>query len=99
MEVKKYLDTGKWLIYNNGDPEFFNNIANAYYTGIELAHRRNVLKRLDDIRSIVPLIGRPIEIVGKIQNEFYLADTRLIGGKTHDLSIDNRGIYSSGSGD
>lgn len=97
--VKDYLSKGGLISYNNGDPIMFNMVSSTISYGFHIASDRKVLKKVNTIQDTVPIVKRPIEIISAIQKDFYKQDKRLVGGKIHDLCIDNYGNLYSTSGD
>lgn len=97
--VKDYLSKGGIISYNNGDPIMFNMVSSTISYGFQIAAHRKVLKTINSVQEMVPIVKRPIEIISKIQKDFYRQDKRMVGGKIHDLCIDNYGNLYSTSGD
>jgi hypothetical protein len=85
--------------FNNGDPALFNPIANSVLdTFIQLSGRRQ-LKEPSSIETHLSIARRPVEIVSKLLADLAAPDTRLIGGKPHDLTVTPGGVYQSTTGD
>ena len=99
FKVKDFLNQGMLISYNNGDPIMFNMVSSTISAGFQIAAQRNVLKKINSVKEIVPIAKRPIEIISLIQKDFYRLEHRSVGGKIHDLSIDNSGNFNSTSGD
>lgn len=97
--VKDFLSDGGTIYYNNGDPTMFNMVSSTIFFGFQIATQRKVLKSINSIQDAVPIVKRPIEIISEIQKDFYKQDKRMIGGRIHDLCIDNYGNMLSTSGD
>lgn len=97
--VKDYLSKGGIISYNNGDPIMFNMVSSTISYGFQIAAQRKVLKTINSVQETVPIVKRPIEIISEIQKDFYKQDKRMVGGKIHDLCIDNYGNLYSTSGD
>ena len=98
LHVHGFLQEGKWLRFNNGDPRLFNPTAEALRVMLELAKQRGVLAELDATR-LRRWTRLPVEIVSQMQREFYRAGVRVVGGRIHDLAVTPAGEYSSDSGD
>jgi len=99
LKVHEFLQQGKLLIYNNGDPALFNPAANGMATMfIELA-RRGLSSQQQDIRKFLAMARRPVEIVANAQQDFCDPGKRIVGGKPHDLAITPDGLYLSTTGD
>jgi hypothetical protein len=99
LKVWQALQDGKWLRYNNGDPHLYNLAAMAI---LEMANQlafRGILRQPDDIETLRSLTLKPVKIVSEIQRDFCVANTRIVGGRIHDLAITPAGSYSSTSGD
>jgi len=97
--VKDFLSKGGLISYNNGDPIMFNMVSSTISYGFQIAAHRKVLKTINSVQETVPIVKRPIEIISEIQKDFYKQDKRMVGGKIHDLCIDNYGNLYSTSGD
>lgn len=98
LKVKENLDKGGLISYNNGDPVMFNAVSRILSYNISVAASRGILKVVNDVKETLPLVRRPIEIISEFQKDFFLNNKRLVGGQTHDLSIDNAGQYYSSTG-
>jgi hypothetical protein len=98
MEVHEALLSGIMFGYNNGDPELFNPIANAIFQDFVTLSRRSVLFEPSSKEAHCALVRRPVEVVTRLLTDFARADTRVIGGKTHDLCILSNGEYWSSAG-
>ncbi len=99
LKVHKYLQDGDMIIYNNGDPIMFNEIATSIFKMLRVLLKRKKLASLDKLETHLAIARRPIEIIAKIQHDFCCKDARLVGGKPHDLAITPTGIYLSTTGD
>jgi hypothetical protein len=94
LAVHRDLQTGGNLIYNNGDPDLFNPIANALLDALKSLDSRGVLKKTPDLEFFRCLAILPIEFVANLQKkDFCELDTRRVGGKLHSLSITPEGVY------
>jgi hypothetical protein len=93
--VHQYLQSGKMLIYNNGDPVMFNPVAYAILTLLSTI----ALAASSDPATYRRIARRPIEVVSDIQHDFMHEDKRLVGGRMHDLSVTPKGEYGSDTGD
>jgi hypothetical protein len=100
VEVHKALhDAPLMFRFNNGDPTLFNPIANSVLdTFIELL-RRGQVKEPTSIEKHLSIGRRPVEIVSKLLADLVAPQTRLIGGKPHDLAVGPGGDYESTTGD
>ncbi len=74
-------------------------VSSTISYGFQIAAHRKVLKTINSVQETVPIVKRPIEIISEIQKDFYKQDKRMVGGKIHDLCIDNYGNLYSTSGD
>ncbi|TSA37102.1 MAG: hypothetical protein D4R64_06200 [Porphyromonadaceae bacterium] len=99
IKVKEFLSKGGLISYNNGDPVMFNMVSSTISYGFQIATQRKVLKQINSVQDTIPIVKRPIEIISTIQKDFYKPDKRMVGGKIHDLCIDNYGNINSTSGD
>jgi hypothetical protein len=97
--VRDFLSKGGLITYNNGDPIMFNRVSSTILFGFKIASERKVLKGINSVQDTVPMIKRPIEIISEIQKDFFKTDKRMVGGKIHDIAIDNDGNLYSTSGD
>jgi len=95
--VRAFLDAGRWLRFNNGDPLLFNPTADAVAVLLDLARIRGVAE-LDVVR-LRQWTKLPVEIVAQMQRSFYRPEVRVVGGRIHDLAVTPTGSYSSKSGD
>jgi hypothetical protein len=98
-QVREALLSGTVFWYNNGDPELYSPVANSIKDTILILKGRSVLNQLDSEETHRALVRRPIEVISRLLGDFCKDDTRLIGGKPHDLSISPGGSYWSGTGD
>ena len=99
MKVKEHLSKGEFIIYNNGNPNLFNPIFNGASEVLYHANKRKVLKDFSSVQDTVPLVKRPIELISKVQKDLFKENSRVGGGRIHDVSIDNMGNFYSTSGD
>jgi len=99
MKVNEFLNTQGFLIYNNGDPTLFNPFANSFFSSLNIAQQRGKAKNIETVEDTVPIVRFPIEAVSQIQQKFYDPTKKIIGGRVHDLSINDNGIMKSTSGD
>jgi hypothetical protein len=99
LQVHAFLQEGKMLIYNNGDPLLFRPAANSVSAMLSEIARRGHLKAPEDIETYRSIARRPIEVVANAQLDFYKPGARIVGGKLHDLAITPDGLYSSSTGD
>lgn len=99
LKVNEYLQEGNMLIYNNGDPALFNPAADAILGMFCELARRGSLAEPDKIKTYLAIARRPIEIISKAQHDFCSKESRVVGGKPHDLAITPDGEYSSSTGD
>lgn len=87
------------LIFNNGDPLFFNPIAHSVFSAMQEIRRRGNLRDPSDAGTHLALVRRPIEIVSRLLSDFAQNDMRVVGGKAHDLAIAPTGEVKSTTGD
>jgi hypothetical protein len=99
LRVKEFLEQGRFLIYNNGDPILFNPAANAILNMFGELARRRKLVRGDSISTYLAIARTPIQVVSKVQETFCPKGKRVVGGKTHDLSVTPGGKFFSTTGD
>jgi hypothetical protein len=93
------MERGGILMYNNGDPIMFNAVFNAFSQAINILSTRNVLSKISDMSTLCKLARRPIEVVKGIQKDFCVDGTQLVGSKIHELAVNPKGEYFSGTGD
>jgi len=86
------------LVYNNGDPLIFNHVFNSLRSLFEESQKRKIFKNPEDIEIYRESAKLPIEIISKFQNKFWKPNTKIVGGRTHDLIIRPSGEFSSHSG-
>lgn len=98
-EVRKFLEAGGMLIFNNGDPVMFNSAANAIFDMLRLGAYHRRLKPIKSPKAHRNLAKWPIDLVSRIQRHFFQDEFQLVGGKLHDLSITPDGEYASDTGD
>lgn len=97
--VKDFLSRGKIFIFNNGDPNMFNPLFSGYREAMNIAKKRNVIKNANDIEIYRNMARRPIEMVTKVQRDFYKKGNIIVGGRVHDLVIEKiTGKFTSTSG-
>lgn len=100
MKVHAFLQEGRLLIYNNGDPIMYNTVANGISRAVSELSLRGALKGIDERHSLIALAQRPIEVVSAVQRDFCKEGTRLVGGRIHNLAVTSaNGEYYSTSGD
>lgn len=99
LHVYKFLQEGKMLIFNNGDPALFNPIANGVLSTLSGLHQRGELRDPTDVKTHLAITRRPVEIASKLLTDFARADMRRVGGKPHDLAIAPNGQMTSTTGD
>lgn len=99
LQVRAFLQEGKMLIYNNGDPLLFTQAANGVSAIVGEIARRGHLKAPEEIATYRSIARRPIEILANAQHDFCRPGTQIVGGKLHDLAITPGGLYSSSTGD
>ncbi len=99
LQVHAFLQEGRILIYNNGDPTLFNAAANGLATMFGELARRSRINAPQDIGTHLAIARRPVEIVANAQRDFCVPDMRIVGGRLHDLSTTPGGVYSSSTGD
>ena len=97
--VRQFLQQHGILLYNNGDPLMFNSVANGIFTAVWSLQRHSKLRGQDDIETYRAMAKMPVHVVCKTQDAFAQKETRLAGGKIHDLVIRPTGEMSSSSGD
>lgn len=98
LQVHAFLQEGKLLIFNNGDPVLSNQAAKGLGAMVNEIARRGQLRAPDEIATYRAIARRPIEIVAKAQLDFCRPGTRLVGGRLHDLAVTPDGLYSSSTG-
>jgi hypothetical protein len=96
--VYEYLHSGRFLIFNNGDPIMFNAVAAGVFSALRTLAVRGTLREFT-IDSLTEIVHRPVEIVTELQSQFARPGTRLVGGRIHDLVIAPTGDMTSQSGD
>lgn len=98
-EVHAALHDGRIIyIFNNGDPVLFNAAAGSILNIIGEVQRRGHI-RASDAATHRAMARRPIQIISELLSSFAKKESRVIGGKPHDLAISPDGSYSSDSGD
>lgn len=98
MHEKLHSDSAI-LIYNNGDPTIFNPIAKAVLDTFQELLRRGHIDEPTSHKTHLSIGRRPVEIVSNLLGDFSSADTRVVGGKPHELLISPEGIFESRTGD
>jgi len=98
-QVRKYLEAGKVLLYNNGDPFMFNAAFSSIRDLFRIAEQRRILKPTTDPKAHRDIVGWPIELVYKVQKYFVKEGHQMVGGKPHNLSVTPRAEYESDTGD
>ncbi|SRR5712692_4003572 len=99
LHVYKFLQEGKMLIFNNGDPALFNPIANSVLSTLSGLHQQGKLRDPTDVITHLAIARRPVEIASKLLTDFTRNDMRRVGGKPHDLAIAPNGQMTSTTGD
>lgn len=97
--VKKFLNEGNMFVFNNGDPKMFTPLFEGYKNAMNLSKQRKALRDANNIEIYRNIARRPIEMIIKVQKDFYKEGKSIVGGRLHDLVIEkNNGNYSSTSG-
>ncbi|MGD9994851.1 MAG: hypothetical protein AB7S69_16245 [Salinivirgaceae bacterium] len=96
-QIVEFLDSGRLFIFNNGDPALFNPSANTIHAMFKTALDRKVMNK--DYNNYMRLASRPIEMIKKVQNDFFEKDYVRVGGQIHHLLITERGDFLSDTGD
>jgi len=100
LKVHEYLhQPGAMIVYNNGDPSMFNMAAYAIFGMLRQLGQRGNLADPQRIETYLAIARRPIEIISAAQRDFCREDTRVVGGKPHDLAVTPGGAYSSTTGE
>jgi hypothetical protein len=100
IEVHRWLhDQNGMLIYNNGDPALFNPVANAILQIFHSLMKRGEVDHASSKEVHCAFVRRPIEVVSRLLGDFAKEETRMIGGKPHDLCISPDGTCWSSTGD
>lgn len=98
LRVHEYLQNGRLLMYNNGDPTLFNMTSGIFSAAFHILSDRKQLRKSADIKMYSRMARRPIEVIANIQRDFCEPGTRMVGGKIHDLAITPNGEYFSNTG-
>lgn len=96
-EIARFFQKGQVFKFNNGDPQLYNIIADAYHKGATLVRLRNRVNTMN-IDQYRQFARGPVEIISDLQKQFAPKNQRLVGGKIHDLVITASGVFSSSSG-
>jgi len=96
--VHEFLQTRKFLVYNNGSPSLFNRAADGLFAMFCELYQENTLEQRDEIKTWLRLTRRPIEAVIQAQLDFVRESDRRVGGQPHALSISPTGEYWSFEG-
>ncbi len=98
--VHQYLNASEsnWLIFNNGDPLMFNNFANGVHNNYQLVSSRGALKDAGSASTYRKLAALPITMIANTQTSLCAENKQLVGGRTHNLSIEPGKCYDSDSG-
>jgi hypothetical protein len=114
LRVREFLNNNGMLIFNNGDPEMFNQVGGAVFHCINTLEYRGIAVQSESLKRYTELARLPVEVVSKIQESFCRRDEavtrgrrndrlgrdfRLVGGRIHDLTVTPEGRFYSTSGD
>lgn len=99
LRVHNALKNGLIFNYNNGDPEMFNPVADAMFNALRIARTRGKLRDLSDIKTCIAIARTPVAVISDLQRDFFQTNTRIVGGKVHDLAVTPTGSYQSNTGD
>jgi len=91
--VHQYLQSGRLLRFNNGDPVLFNPAVSAVMQMYETLAIRGILKSPDDPATTKALALKAIEFVSEVQSAFCREGTRRVGGRPHALCVTPNGQY------
>lgn len=81
LKVSEFFRQNRLLIYNNGDPVSFGPISSSIR---EVLYQNELyLKPFDQLRDLVSFAMRPIEVVSRLQGDFYKEEHRKVGGRAH----------------
>lgn len=99
--VHEVLQSGRFLIFNNGDPGMFNVIMPTIFRLYQIFGQRRILKdsskiKLETYHDIAHML---LNTIIKAQEGFCDKNQRLVGGKIHVLAISPKGEYYSKTGD
>ena len=97
--VREWLEEGRILIYNNGDPVMFNQAAPSVFNMIKQIAGRGQLHDPSNPKTHLRMVRFPVQMVVHAQRDFMRDDVRLVGGQIHDLVLTQGGVYDSDSGD
>jgi hypothetical protein len=98
-ELRKYLNEGGILVFNNGDTVMFNAAISGILNMFEATRARGVLDLPEEPATFRKIALWPIDQVCKVQENFVKEGYRLVGGKRHNISITPDGEYDSDTGD
>jgi hypothetical protein len=93
LVVHQFLQAGRLLTFNNGDPVLFTPAASAVMTMYKILAMRGILKSPDDPAITRALAVNAIEFVCEVQGAFCREGTRRVGGRPHGLCVTPNGQY------
>ncbi|HEX7673764.1 MAG TPA: hypothetical protein VF412_06310 [Bdellovibrio sp.] len=91
--MKNYFQTGQWMMFNNGDTGLFMKLAAGLGSAINLAKQRGNLDTSDVIKTQKNIAKTTIKMISDIQRNFFRENCRIVGGRTHTLTIKANGEY------
>jgi hypothetical protein len=68
--VRKFLQSGNILLYNNGDPSMFNSAFSSIGSLFEIARQRHIQAIPTDAKEHRYIVSWPIDLVSKVQRYF-----------------------------
>lgn len=99
QELRKYLDGGGILVFNNGDTRIFNAAISGILAMFEVTRNRRILNLPEEPATFRKVAWWPIDQVCRMQKDFVKEGYQLVGGKRHNLSVTPSGEYDSDTGD
>jgi hypothetical protein len=93
---------GLLLMFNNGNPRLFNPVANSMLETFRALVAAGNLRDATSVETHLALARRPVKVLTDLLADLANRNTRVIGGKPHDLAINPngpRGGYVSSTGD
>ncbi len=97
--MKTFFSERRWMLFNNGDTPLFGTIANGIGRAVNLALSRGNLDRSSPMETQRNYAFMVIRTVSEFERLFFREDSRVVGGRPHDITVLPDRTYFSSSGD
>jgi len=99
IAVQRYLDSGKLITFNNGDPELSSIAIASLFEMSKIASSRRIIKYIDHPSTYRQMATWIVDSVSDFQKKLLKKKKQIVGGKRHNISITPNGVFDSDTGD